>query len=305
MADLARRTLVGSCALVLLFAASPLHAAERVTVASLVPAATDLILGIGARDHLVAVSNWDADRPEISGLPRVGDYRTVDWEAMIELRPSKMIVQYSEDKMPPGLRERAKQLNIEIINVKFQRLEDVLSTLTMLGDALGKPELADRAKRAFVSELDEVAKAVEGREPVTVLIGRASSSLETVGGNTFLDDVLKIARGSNVTPGTPDNNNYPSIDREMLLSYNPQVVINLLPGASEQVIEQARQYWQDVPQVQAVKDGRVYYLTEPYLLLPGISLAKVARQFAKALHPDIDLPDEPTSIPAELKEAAP
>src|SRR4029079_19088960 len=40
-----------------------------VTVASLVPAATDLICGMSAADHLVAVSNWDADRPEIAKLP--------------------------------------------------------------------------------------------------------------------------------------------------------------------------------------------------------------------------------------------
>src|SRR5205807_2554340 len=44
-------------------------------VASLAPAATDLILGMGAGDHLVAVSNYDA--AEIGGrkLPQVGDYQ--------------------------------------------------------------------------------------------------------------------------------------------------------------------------------------------------------------------------------------
>src|SRR6184192_363303 len=52
------------------------------TVASLSPAATDLLVGIGAADHLVAVSNYDARRQEIEGLPRVGDYRTQDWEKL-------------------------------------------------------------------------------------------------------------------------------------------------------------------------------------------------------------------------------
>src|SRR5438477_9203291 len=46
-------------------------AAKRPSVASLVPAATDLLIGMGAGDHLVAVSTWDADRPEIAGLPKV------------------------------------------------------------------------------------------------------------------------------------------------------------------------------------------------------------------------------------------
>src|SRR5689334_17306094 len=42
---------------------------DRVTIASLVPAATDMLIGMGAADHLIAVSNWDADRPEIHDLP--------------------------------------------------------------------------------------------------------------------------------------------------------------------------------------------------------------------------------------------
>src|SRR5581483_8886968 len=53
---------------------------HKIKIASLVPAATDLIVGMGAADHLVAVSNWDTDRPEIKQLPRVGDYQTIDWD---------------------------------------------------------------------------------------------------------------------------------------------------------------------------------------------------------------------------------
>src|SRR5512133_3132877 len=58
-----------------------------VTVASTVPAATDLILGMGAGEHLVAVSKYDKDRPDVSGLPLVGDYLSTDWEMLARVRP--------------------------------------------------------------------------------------------------------------------------------------------------------------------------------------------------------------------------
>ena len=99
----------------------------KAAVASLVPAATDLLLDMGARDRLVAVSNWDADRPEIAGLPKVGDYRTVDWEKLIELRPDVMVVQFRADKMPPGMEERAESAGIRLVNIRIVRLEDVLA----------------------------------------------------------------------------------------------------------------------------------------------------------------------------------
>src|SRR5262245_60562798 len=69
------------------------------TVVSLVPACTDLMIGIGASDHLAGVSNFDDNtRPELTGLPKVGDYRSIDWEQLSRLRPNLMVVQFSEDK---------------------------------------------------------------------------------------------------------------------------------------------------------------------------------------------------------------
>src|SRR5687768_5191621 len=109
------------------------------TVASLVPAATDMIIGMGAGERLVAVSNWDAERPEIAGLARVGDYRTVDWEKLATLRPDVMIVQWRPDKMPPGVAERAAELNIRLVNLRIVYLEEIFTALQTLGDGIGEP----------------------------------------------------------------------------------------------------------------------------------------------------------------------
>src|ERR1700761_5770609 len=63
------------------------------TAASLVPAATALIVLMGMGDHLVGVSNYDdlADL-HLAGLPRVGDYQSIDWERMGEIRPDILIL---------------------------------------------------------------------------------------------------------------------------------------------------------------------------------------------------------------------
>jgi iron complex transport system substrate-binding protein len=104
-----------------------------------------------------------------------------------------------------------------------------------------------------------------------------------VGGGNYLDDVLAIAGGSNVLEG--GDNAYSEIDRERLLTLNPDVVIVLLPSAPPQVVRQADEFWQSVPQVPAVRNRRVHILTDPYVLLGGISLGRVAEQFAEILHP--------------------
>jgi iron complex transport system substrate-binding protein len=258
-----------------------------------VPAATDLILGMGAGDHLVAVSNWDPQRPETAGLPRVGDYRTIDWEKIASLRPGVMIVQFRADKMPPGLRGRADEYGIELVNVHNNRLDDVFTTMRTIGDAIGETSKAAEAEKRLRGELDAVRARVAGKPRVRTLIARTHTGLDVVGGGNFMDELLTLAGGENVLGG--GDNSFPTIDREMLLSLNPDVVLQVIPGATPQEIEHSKRFWTTVPQVSAVKSGRVYVLTDSYLLLPGYSVAKIADLFARTLHPTTATTHPPTT----------
>src|SRR3954471_18121548 len=80
------------------------------TVASLVPAVTDLIIGMGARERLVAVSTYDRQRPDVESLPKVGDYQTIDWEQLQLIRPSLIVIDIHKDRLPPGFADRAAAL---------------------------------------------------------------------------------------------------------------------------------------------------------------------------------------------------
>ena len=260
------------------------------TVASLVPAATDMIIAMGARDALVAVSNWDAERPEIAGLPRVGDYRTVDWEKLASLRPDVMIVQWRPDKMPPGIAERAAELNIELVNLRIVYLDEIFTAFQTLGDGIGQRDKADAAAAKLRRQLDAVRAAVAGKPPVRTLVSQTESPLSVVGGGNFMNDLLAIAGGKNVIEG--GDNSYPNIDLERLVALNPDVVVHLLPGESPQVIERAKAFWSSHPELTAVKNGRVYFETESFMLLPGPLVGKIAERFATLLHPGIAFPDD-------------
>ncbi len=258
---------------------------SKITVASLVPAATDLIIGMGCADHLAAVSTWDASRLAIAGLPRVGDYRNVDWEKLAQIRPDVMIVQYAPEKMPPGFTERAKELGIHLVNVHNNQLADIFSTIQQLGQALDEPDKADTAGMRLRKQLNAVSQSVAGELPVRTFIGLDATSLATVGGGNYLNEILGLAGGKNVVQG--GENAYPTIDREKLVSLDPEVVIVLLPSDSDQLVQEAEQFWNQMKQVRAVQEGRVYIWTEPWLLLPGWEVGDLAKRMAKVLHPHV------------------
>ena len=247
-----------------------------------------MIIGMGARDHLVAVSNWDAERPDITGLPRVGDYRNVDWEKLATIRPDVMIVQWRPDKMPPGVVERAAELNIHLLNLRIVYLDELFTALKDLGDAIGEPQKAADAAADLRRQLDAVRATVAGKPKVRTLISQTESPLSTVGGGNFMNDLLTIAGGQNVIEG--GENSFPDIDVERLAALNPDVVIHLLPGESPQVVERAKSFWSSHPELSAVKNGRVYVETDSYLLVPGPLVGRIAQRFATLLHPGVTFP---------------
>jgi iron complex transport system substrate-binding protein len=128
-----------------------------------------------------------------------------------------------------------------------------------------------------------VAARLRGRPPVRTLIARTHTGVDVVGGGNFMDDLLRLAGGQNVIQS--GDNSYPTIDREMLVSLNPDVILQIVPGAAPQEIEQAMAFWPTVGQVSAVRNGRVHVLTDSYLLLPGYSVGRIAELLADKLHP--------------------
>ncbi|HEY7090999.1 MAG TPA: helical backbone metal receptor, partial [Tepidisphaeraceae bacterium] len=257
--------------------------AKSPRIASLVPAATDLLIGMGAADHLVAVSNWETNRPEIASLPRVGDYQTTDWEKLAELKPDVMVIFMSGERMPAGIQQRADQLHIKLVNVKPDRLDEVFSTIDRLGDIAGERAKSDALKQRIQAQLDAVAKRVAGKPPVPTLVARDEEGFALVAGDTFVDSLLTIAGGKNVA--SDFKTRYPNVDRERVIELAPAAIIQLIPDATPQVIDRARQTWQQVSQVPAVRDGRVYILTDWYVLQPGSHVGDLAEKFAEKLHP--------------------
>jgi iron complex transport system substrate-binding protein len=257
---------------------------KRPTVASLSPAATDILVAIGAADHLVAVSNYDRGKPAVAGLPGAGDYLTVDWERLAALRPDVLVVQVREASAPAGFKRNAEQLGIRAVYIHIDRLADVSAATTALGAAVNEPEKAAAADRAMREALEAVARSVAGRPRVRTLVITDEVGAGVAGAGTFLDEILTIAGGENAAAG--EGPGYPGVDREKIAALAPDVALHLLPEKPPQVIEDAKRFWGSLPRVPAVRDGRVYFLTEPSVMHPGLGVGDVAEMFADKIHPD-------------------
>ena len=72
----------------------------------------------------------------------------------------------------------------------------------------------------------------------------------------------------------------------------PEVILEFHAGEPVDAAAQAqfKKDWDRMPSLPAVRDGRVYVITESYALRPGPRVADVAALLAQLLHPDAKIP---------------
>jgi iron complex transport system substrate-binding protein len=259
----------------------PANAATSPTIASLVPSATDLLIGMNATDHLVAVSNYDLD-PQTARLPRVGDYETIDWEKISSLHPDILVTDYAPGRTPAGMTQRMQQLGIRGLNVKFDRLTDIYDAASILGEACNEPAKAAAMLVITRDRVQLIHDRVAGDTRVPAAIITGESGMDFAGQNNYLNDLLNEAGGQNVVTSA----GYPTLDREAIAALRPQVILQLLPRADAAARQRVAKFWRSLPDIPAVRENRVYLLTEPYVMTPGAHVGEMATRFAGALHPD-------------------
>lgn len=252
------------------------------SVVSLSPAATDLILAMGAGDRLTGVSTYEMD-PQVKDLPRVGDYLTTDWERIASLKPEHLVVQMAADRMPSGFADRAKQLGIAVHRVQIDRLDDVVRTAEQIGTDINDAEAGRVLSQRIRDGIAAARTQSAGKQPIKTLIALSDDGLAVAGGDTFLDDILVAAGGVNALG--PDRKGYLTIDRELLASLAPEVIIHLTPPQTPAAREANDRLWASFHAVPAVENKRVLTIDEPWGLLPASHVVDLAKRFVDHLHP--------------------
>lgn len=234
-------------------------------IVSLSPAATDLLIQLGLTDRIVGVSAYEADPTVKARLPVVGDYERIDWEKIAQLKPRHLIVQGQPQRLPEGLKERCQAAGVELINIQIDRLDDISAAASSIAQTLGLDEARPVVLRRMQNELD--ALATTGKTPALILLSENGKFV--AGKDTFLDDLLTRAGGVNVIKAS----GYPTIDQELLLTLQPEVIFILLPGANPTTVASAKAALGTADSLPAVRNNRVYVIDRANVLLPSHSNA--------------------------------
>jgi len=221
-------------------------------VVSLSPATTELVFALGAGARLVGRTRW-CDYPEaVRNIPDVGDGIPPNLEAVLARRPDLILLYRSAQNSDAA--RRFGEAGIAVLQLDFNRLDDVPRLARLLAPLLGVPAAGDSLARAFEAELAAASVAPDsacasGRRgcPSVLLLAWDQPPI-AIGAGSFQSEVLERAGARNLFADLTVPSATVSI--EAIAARNPDLV---LVGDSALPAIARRPEWRVVP---AVREGR-------------------------------------------------
>jgi iron complex transport system substrate-binding protein len=287
-------------------------------VASLLPAATEIVCAVGAEADLVGISH-ECDFPDaVRGLPAltrarvhpVGTSRAIDREVRqvlqdalavyeIELarleaaRPDVIVTQdlcdvcaVSFDDVCAAVAKLVDR-SIRIVNLHPTRFGDVWSDIERVAEALGRAAEGGEVIRRLQARASEIAarSAARGARPRVVSIEWIEPVM--IGG-MWMPELIEMAGGEPLV--TRPGEHAPTLAMDALRGLSPDVVVVSPCGfPRDRTLEELHELrgalpWESWP---AVRAGRVYVADgNAYFNRPGPRIVESLEILAACLHPD-------------------
>ena len=195
-----------------------LRPAQRVI--TLAPHATELVAAL-APARIVGVDRSSNFPAEVLGLPKVGDFRSLNVEAILALHPDLVVVWESSAVTQP-LALLAKQ-GIPVFVSKPQTPDDVAGNLRRLGHLLGKEDLA-ASQASNIARRDKVlSQRYANARPIKVFLQVNETPLLTLSSRSFLGRAL--AECGAIGPYDNAGVEAPIASPEVVLGFAPELLI--------------------------------------------------------------------------------
>jgi iron complex transport system substrate-binding protein len=225
-------------------------------IVSLAPGTTAMLFAAGAGHCLVGTIAHSTEPAEAARLPIIGDAETLDFEQLLSLRPTVVVV--AVDVVQRARIDRIRALGIPVYQVHVTRLAGMPESLRRLGELTGTREVANRKASELDAALAELGSRDRSRAPIRVLYQIWDRPIYTIGGRHVITDALQLCGAVNIFSdlGTAA----PAITREAAVLRDPELILaSAPPGASDDWIAE----WRRFPAMTAVRnDALVSYVDE-------------------------------------------
>jgi iron complex transport system substrate-binding protein len=233
-------------------------------------------MDMGLGDHIVGVTSQEA--VPLPGRAILGDVMNVSTEAILAARPDILLVQMAAGNFS-AVQSSNREIRVEHFDI--ETLDDIGLAMARIGRLVGQDEAGNHAKAEFQGRLAKVAARVAGLpRPKVMFVMGYQDNISTVGGNTFVGQMIEAAGGRNVAAGA---SGWIGTNRDYVLSRAPDVLVCWTdPGQAAA----AKTHWSSLPGLPAAAAGKVYAVSDRYWTIPTGRTAGLVEELAGMIHPE-------------------
>jgi iron complex transport system substrate-binding protein len=251
-------------------------------IISLAPHMTEIIYAIEAQNQLIAVTDYCRYPEDASNKEKIGGLLNPNIEKMVNLKPTHLFGLPSHDK----LRQDLEKYGLTVTMLSNENIQDVLNTITTIGNMIGNSKQASRLVNRINTFLDSIrVNKKDVSIKAALMIGREKGTLRNItaaGKDTYIDKLWELVGGENIYADLPTR--YGTINLESLLLRNPDVIIQFDMKKERGVFRaDITQEWLDLKNLNAVKNKNIFVIGGNHTMIPGPRLVLLAEDFNKII----------------------
>lgn len=253
-------------------------------IVSLAPSNTEILFALGLGDKVVGVTTY-CDYPlEAKEKPKIGGFSTPDIEKIVAAAPDLVVAASIHAKtVIPQLESRG----LKVLVLAPKTVDDVVQAIDLAGDATGTQAAADKLVADMQSRINLVKGLVMALSsyPPRVFYVVWQDPLMTVGADTLQGQLISIAGGKNIFD---DLAGYPTVDLEVVLQRQPQVIIaGVGHGAGQDAPSQWARSEPRLKDTEARQQGKVLEIDANIISRAGPRIADGLEEMLRLIHPDL------------------
>jgi cobalamin transport system substrate-binding protein len=260
----------------------PAEKVEVKRIISLAPNITEILFSLGVQDKIVGVSDYCTFPEEAALKESVGGLFNPSLEKITALKPDLILATNSyqnlEDKLGKG------RFNIVLFPEKT--VNDIYVTIDSIGTLTNTQDRAQELIRSIRDSLTFYKANTADKRPAAILVlGRDPGTTRNIGisgPGAFVNELWEWSGGRNAFPNLQTS--FAQINREDLLTTNPEIVIEFKPNKNFSLGQENRnrEEWADL-QISAVENKNIFIIPGNQYLIPGPRMYLLAKEYSKIL----------------------
>jgi len=229
---------------------------------------------------------------EAEDLPELGTVSQINTEELLALSPDLVIGSPNFHAELEGILENS---DIPLALLTMRSFDDVKERAALMGEILGKEELAAEKLQETETEMQEVQDQLPSDlEPSVVVLNVTSGSVSVQRTNTTaleIGDLLHVNNIGKDMEASPDSQTSAPYSLETIAEQQPDYILITIHGSVEAGEERIAEDLEGNPawgSLKAVQEGNVHTIPSGmYLSNPGLDYADTMKHMGEIVYPEV------------------